>query len=111
MPELEYKCGYCGKLYPTIEQRTTCEMTCGAAKKKAEAEKAEANRKAEEAKAKEEYESKKKARYDDLMKDLETTAKKYSDFVKDYGELKFKIDQKTFPASRVFDIFDLIFGL
>lgn len=111
MPELEYKCGHCGKPYPTIEQRTTCEMTCGAAIKKAEAEKAEANRKAEEAKAKEEYESKKKARYDDLMKDLEMTAKKYSDFVKEYGELKFKIDQRTFPASRVFDIFDLIFGL
>lgn len=111
MPELEYSCGYCGKSYPSIDQRTTCEMTCSAAIKKAEADKIEAERKAAEAKAKEEYESKKKVRYDDLMKDLESTAKKYSDFVKDYGELKFKIDQKTFPASRIFDVFDLIFGM
>ena len=111
MPELEYKCGHCGNSYATIEQRTTCEMTCGAAIKKAEAEKAEAARKAEEAKAKAEKDASRKKDYDEIVADLNSVIAKYNKFVENYGEITVRYSGRTFPTSSILRAFDPFFSI
>ena len=106
MPELEYKCGHCGKPYPTIEQRTTCEMTCGAAIKKAEAEKAEATRKAEEAKAKAEKDAARKKDYEEIVTGLNSVIDNYNKFVEKYGEINLQYSGRNFPTSSILRAFD-----
>ena len=111
MPELEYKCGHCGNPYPTIEQRTTCEMTCGAAIKKAEAEKAEAHRKAEEARVKAEKDAARKKDYEEIVSDLNAVIAKYTKFVENYGEINLQYSGRNLPTSNIMRAFEPFFSV
>lgn len=73
-----YKCGICGKEYPSVLERAQCEIACAA---KAEEE----ARKAAEAKKKEEQAMRKEA----VDEALENLHRLVSEYVKDYGHYEY----------------------
>ena len=73
-----YKCAICGKEYPTVAERTTCESAC---LKRQEDE----AKKAAEAKKKKEQ----SARRDEVTKAIDEAAALLSRYVKDYGHCSY----------------------
>lgn len=69
-----YKCAICGKEYPTVAERTTCESAC---LKRQEGE----AKKAAEAKKKEEQ----SARHDEVTKAIDGAVALLIEYTKDYG--------------------------
>ena len=82
--KLQYKCGVCGKVHDTIEDRMKCEMSCINRQKELE-------RKAEAAKKKAEKEARKK----ELDEAIKHTSKLLEAWNKDYGFYRMIDDSLT----------------
>ena len=78
-----FKCGFCGREYPTVEERMQCEANCGAKKKEMERKaKVEAEKhKKEEAFKMKTLESKTiQEKYNKLLQDIKNYCKKYNEY-------------------------------
>lgn len=78
-----FKCGFCGREYPTVEERMQCEANCGAKKKEMERKaKVEAEKhKKEEAFKMKTLEAKSiQEKYNKLLQDIKNYCKKYNEY-------------------------------
>ena len=91
MKENSYSCGICGKAYPTIEERMTCEKQCYDKSKKEEAEK-----------IKKRLEDEKNA----LIKKIETKNKECLELIQEYND-KFGV-LRVKDCQNLPHIFDLL---
>ena len=86
---MEFKCGYCGKVYSTIGERMACEQACHD-KKVQEEEKLKASKRDEE--MKKDY-----ASITELVKERDRLNTKISEMVKEYDKKYDVFEYSEFP--------------
>lgn len=91
----KYKCGICGEIYDSIEERMNCESKCLKKQKEEERKAAEAKKKAE-----------KEARQTEVNKALEDAYALLNKFVDDYGSYTYsgKLDDVSMLNMDYFPI-------
>lgn len=82
-----YKCGICGSVYETIDERVACETECLAER-----------RAVEEALKKKELEETRKARMEEIENVNAKLNELVRDFIKDYGTIKLSNCYDNFPS-------------
>ena len=101
-----FKCGFCGREYPTVEERMQCEANCGAKKKEMERKaKVEAEKhKKEEAFKMKTLESKTiQEKYNKLLQDIKNYCKKYNEYpnLHTSDNIKRDIETDTTPNDMI----------
>ena len=107
-----FKCGFCGREYPTVEERMQCEANCGAKKKEMERKaKVEAEKhKKEEAFKMKTLEAKSiQEEYNKLLQDIKNYCKKYNEYPDLHTSDNIKRDIETDTTSNnMNDLFNRI---
>ena len=107
-----FKCGFCGREYPTVEERMQCEANCGAKKKEMERKaKVEAEKhKKEEAFKMRTLEAKSiQEKYNKLLQDIKNYCKKYNEYPNLHTSDNIKRDIETDTTSNnMNDLFNRI---
>lgn len=101
-----FKCGFCGREYPTVEERMQCEVNCGAKKKEMERKaKVEAEKhKKEEAFKMKTLEAKSiQEKYNKLLQDIKNYCKKYNEYpnLHTSDNIKRDIETDTTPNDMI----------
>ena len=74
----QYKCGICGKIYESIQDRTNCEQSCLKKQQEEEKKAAEAKKKAEQ-----------KSRQQEVSAALDNAYALINKYIEDYGKFEY----------------------